>query len=120
MENHEGLLKSYITGFILSIVLTLVAFSIVMLRVNLHDMALTVGIITTVILILAFIQLIIQLVFFLHLIQEPKPRWKLYVFISFIGIILIVVTASIWIMQHLNYNMSLVQFNNLMQYGEGF
>lgn len=120
MEEHKGLLKSYITGFILSIVITLIAFFLVMARVSLHDNSLSVGFITTIILILAFIQLIIQLVFFLHLLNEPKPRWKLYVAISFIGIILIVVTASIWIMQHLNYQMSLVQFNNLMQYGEGF
>lgn len=71
------------------------------------------------ILALAIIQLIIQLLFFLNLGRETKPRWKLYMFVTFIGTILVVVIASIWIMQHLNYNMNLIQLNNEMQYGEG-
>ena len=120
MENHKGLLKTYIIGFVLSIILTLAAYIPVKLDSSAHKGVSSQFGIIVFILVLAFIQLIVQMLFFLHMGTETKPRWKLGVFISFFGIILTVVVASIWIMQHLNYNMSLAQFNNLMQYGEGF
>lgn len=120
MENHKGLLKSYIIGFILSLILTMCAYIPAELHVNSQHKFPSHAVILWIIFPLAFIQLIVQLVFFLHMVQESKPRWKLGVFISFVGIIFIVVVASIWIMNHLNYNMNLIQFNNLMKYGEGF
>ncbi len=120
MKYHKGLLKSYIIGFVLSIVLTLAAYFPVQMQVNSdHKVDSHLPIIIFIIL-LAFAQMIVQLLFFLHLGQEAKPRWKSFMFVSFISVVLIVVVSSIWIMTHLNYNMSLVQFNNLMKYGEGF
>jgi cytochrome o ubiquinol oxidase operon protein cyoD len=107
-------LHSYITGFILSIILTLVPYILVM------DHLLTPVILVGVILVFAFIQLAVQLLFFLHMRQESKPRLNLIIFILFFGTILVVVVASVWIMQHLNYNMSLIQLNNVMNEGEGF
>ena len=120
MKYHKGLLKFYIIGFILSIMLTLAAYFPITLYVNSHHKVLNPIFVTVLILILAFIQLIVQLLFFLHLGKETKPRWKLVVFISFLGIILTIVLASMWIMQHLNYNMSLIKLNSVMQNGEGF
>ena len=107
-------LQSYVTGFILSILLTIVPYFLV------TNHLLNPEILVGVILIFAFIQLIVQLLFFLHMRQESKPRLNLIIFISFFGIILIVVVASIWIMQHLNYSMNLLQLNTVMQQGEGF
>jgi cytochrome o ubiquinol oxidase operon protein cyoD len=120
MKYHKGLLKSYIIGFLLSIILTLAAYFPVEMHVNANHKVYSHITLIVFIVILAFIQMIIQLLFFLHLGQEEKPRWKSFMFVSFISIVLIVVVASIWIMTHLNYNMSLMQFNNLMKYGEGF
>src|SRR6266568_6245083 len=115
MKYHKGLLKSYIIGFVLSVVLTLLAYYPVWLHVNSHQMMFSHELLMWFIVALAFIQLVIQLLFFLHLGQESRPRWKLLMLISFFSIVLIVVIASIWIMQHLNYNMSLIQMNRLMQ-----
>jgi len=120
MKFHKGLLKSYIIGFVLSIILTLCAYLPVVYHVNSHHENLSHITILFIILPLAFVQLFVQLLFFLHLGQEEKPRWKLSMLVSFFSIVLIVIVASIWIMQHLNYNMSFIQFNNLMKYGEGF
>ena len=114
LQKEGGTLTSYVTGFVLSIILTLIPYILVM------DHLLTGMVLVAVLLIFAMIQLFVQLFFFLHLGRESKPRWKLGVLISFVSIILIVVIASLWIMQHLNYNMSLIQFNNVMNYGEGF
>ena len=107
-------LKSYITGFILSIVLTLIPYFLV------TNHLLDATVLVVIIVIFALIQLVVQMLFFLHMRQESKPRLNLIIFISFFGIILVVVVASIWIMQHLNYNMNLMQLNSVMQNGEGF
>ena len=120
MKYHKGLLKSYIIGFILSIVLTLLAYFPVAYNNGAYHIVFPQDIVLWFIISLAFIQMFVQLLFFLHLGQEQKPRWKAAFLISFFGVVLIVVIASLWIMQHLNYNMSLVQLDRVMQQGEGF
>lgn len=92
-------LQAYIAGFVLSVVLTLLAFWVV--TAKLYAPAFTVGIIVT----LAVIQLFVQLIFFLHLGDETKPRWRLTTLGFGIGVVFIVVFGSLWIMDHLNYNM---------------
>ena len=91
--------KSFVIGFIISIALTLAAYVAVVNKVLSGD------ILVTFILFLAFVQLVVQLLFFLHLGREPKPRWNLQVFLVAFSIIFVVVVGSIWIMHHLNYNM---------------
>ncbi|MEK7185740.1 MAG: cytochrome o ubiquinol oxidase subunit IV [Patescibacteria group bacterium] len=92
-------LKSYLIGFILSLLFTATSYLLVVNQIF------SGGILITVILGLGILQLLVQLVFFLHLGQESKPRWHLIFFISTVFIILIVVVGSIWIMDNLNYNM---------------
>ena len=118
-EAGNHLLRLYISGFILSIVLTLAAFFIVNIHVTTHHFELSHEFIITTILCLAVAQLFVQLYFFLHMGQEKKPRWNLAVFISFISVILIIVIASIWIMYHLNYNMNPIQMQNYLIQQEG-
>lgn len=113
-DDRKSTLKAYVTGFALSILLTLIPYFLV------SDHLIGEVFLVSSILFFAFLQLLVQLIFFLHMRQESKPRLNLIVFISFASIIVIVVVASIWIMQHLNYNMSLIRLNNVMQYGEGF
>jgi heme/copper-type cytochrome/quinol oxidase subunit 4 len=52
---------------------------------------------------LAIAQLITQLLFFLHLEKEPKPRWNLLVLSFAVTVAVILVFGSLWIMQNLNY-----------------
>lgn len=101
-KTMQGTLKSYITGFILSIVLTLAAFFVVLYPGYFHLQ--NAGAIATV-LVLAVVQLFVQLIFFLHIGKESGPKWKLAAFASTLGIVIIIVIGSIWIMDHLNYNM---------------
>jgi cytochrome o ubiquinol oxidase operon protein cyoD len=113
-KDAKKTLKSYITGFILSIILTLIPYFAV------TNKLLSGATLVTVLILFAIAQLMVQLIFFLHMREESKPRLNLVVFISFVGIIVIVVVASIWIMQNLNYNMTLIQLDKVMQKGEGF
>jgi cytochrome o ubiquinol oxidase subunit IV len=99
---------SYITGFALSVVLTFAAFFAVVYPEFLHLGSK--GVISTIIL-LAVVQCAVQLVCFLHIGVESGARWNLFTFISALGVILIVVLGSLWIMYHLNYNMTPADMN---------
>jgi cytochrome o ubiquinol oxidase operon protein cyoD len=118
----KATLKSYIIGFVLSVVLTLTAAGLIWIHLSSGHRTFTHPFLIGAILVLAVIQLVVQLIFFMHLADETGPRWKLGIFISTIGIILIVVVGSIWIMDHLNYNMmaSPSEMNAYIQSQDGF
>ena len=97
-ESH-GTVRYYIIGFILSIVLTIIAY--VLVTKHILDFNLTIFSVV----IAGILQLAVQLVFFLHLGSESKPRWNLMAFIFTIIIVGILVIGSLWIMHNLDYNM---------------
>jgi cytochrome o ubiquinol oxidase operon protein cyoD len=101
-------LKTYVTGFVASLVLTLGAYFAVVYSL-LSGNALIV-----LVLVLAVVQLLVQLVFFLHLLEGEDRRWNMVVLASTLTIVLILVVGSIWIMNHLNYSMTPSQINNYM------
>jgi cytochrome o ubiquinol oxidase operon protein cyoD len=92
-------IKRYTIGFVLSLLLTLAAY----FDVRLHP---TMSILLGVLAVLAIVQMIVQLVFFLHMGDEVRPKYKLASFIFMAGVLFIVVVGSLWIMQNLNYNMT--------------
>lgn len=89
----------YITGFLLSIILTLLAYWIAV------GGAYEKGFIIAIIIGLAILQLFVQLYFFLHLGEELRPRWRLVSLGFGLLVVIIVVLGSLWIMDNLNYNM---------------
>lgn len=99
-ESKHGTITSYVIGFVLSLVFTLIPYYLVVNK-SLRGNSLLATIIG-----FAVAQLVIQVVFFLHLGRERKPRFNLFFLVATIGIILLVVVGSIWIMNHLHYNMS--------------
>ena len=106
-------LMMYITGFVLSLLLTLAAYFSV---VN-HVMS---G--TTIMLViagLAIAQLLVQLLFFLHLGQESRPRFNMLIFLFMILVVGIVVVGSLWIMHHLDYNMMPADMDKFMLEQQG-
>lgn len=90
-------------GFGTSLLLTLGAFWIVMQYTN--GTGVPKEVVLPAVIILAIIQLVAQLYFFLHLGRESKPRWNFIVFLFMILVLVIVVWGSLWIMDNLNYNM---------------
>jgi cytochrome o ubiquinol oxidase operon protein cyoD len=98
-ETGDIKLRSYILGFISSIVLTLASYFLVV------NQSLNRTTLIAIILVLALVQFTLQLVYFLHLGTERKPRWKFLVFTFMVSVVLILVIGSIWIMDNLNYHM---------------
>ncbi|MCW6567645.1 cytochrome o ubiquinol oxidase subunit IV [Yersinia ruckeri] len=95
----HGSLKSYLIGFILSVILTVIPFVMVMQGTASHTM-----ILATVVT-LAVVQIIVHLVYFLHMNGKSDERWNLVAFLFTVMIIAIVVVGSLWIMYNLNINM---------------
>ncbi|VFP84473.1 Cytochrome bo(3) ubiquinol oxidase subunit 4 [Candidatus Erwinia haradaeae] len=92
-------LKSYLIGFLVSVVLTVIPFWMVMNHIGSQAALLS------LVLICAIMQIIIHLVYFLHLDSKSEGGWNL-IAISFATlIILIIIIGSLWIMWNLNYNM---------------
>lgn len=95
----HGSYVSYITGFVLSIMLTLVAYFAV---VNDWLSGWSTLLFVTA---LAIMQLLVQLLFFLHLSQEKRPRFNLMTFGYAAMVVVIIVIGSLWIMYNMRYNM---------------
>ena len=99
--SHHHSLVMYVSGYIFSLALTLLAF----LAVQGHFVAAK----QTLFLIIALsvVQLAVQSIFFLHLGAEPHVirRWNVSVFFFAIFVAFTVVLGSLWIMSNLNYNM---------------
>jgi len=98
MKINQGTVRSYVTGFVLSLVLTLAAYFAVVGKV--FEPVVVMG----VILFLGLVQAAVQLVLFLYLGKETKPRWNMFSFVCMVSVAMIVVGGSLWIMAHLNYN----------------
>ncbi len=96
----HGTRRSYLAGFALAVVLTIVPFWLVMGHV-LADAATT----TLVIFALAAVQIAVHVRFFLHVDTRSEGGWTLISFAFAAVVICIMVGGSIWIMYHLNTNM---------------
>lgn len=93
-----GSVKSYSIGFGLAIIFTLAAF------LTVTSGWFSQGAAITIISLLAVVQLIVQLVFFLHL-GRDKVKWKASAFYTMLLILILIVGGSLWIMYNLDYNM---------------
>ena len=97
---HHGSVTSYITGFILSIILTVVPYFMVKNQV-IEGRLLLISVLA-----IALAQMFIQMFFFLHLGRGPKPFYNIVFFAATSGMIILVVGASLLIMSNLYRNMS--------------
>lgn len=94
-----GSLKSYITGFILSVILTTLAFGAVMSEALSH------GATVVTIFSAAILQILVHLYYFLHLNSSSEARWNILAMIFTVLIMALFVGGSIWIMHNLNIRM---------------
>ncbi|MBX4190591.1 cytochrome o ubiquinol oxidase subunit IV [Candidatus Saccharibacteria bacterium] len=103
-SNNSGSYLSYISGFLLSLTLTLIAFALTRRHLNSHHLSPSDSFMLGALAVLALIQLFVQLTFFLHLDRESKPWWNNTVFAFAAIVVIILVGGSIWIMANLDYH----------------
>jgi cytochrome o ubiquinol oxidase subunit IV len=95
----HGSAKSYLTGFILSVILTAVPFSLVM------SGALPAATAVPICIGLGATQMVVHLIYFLHMNAASSRSWNMAAFVFTLIIVLILVVGSLWVMYHLDTNM---------------
>ncbi|MGR3977807.1 cytochrome o ubiquinol oxidase subunit IV [Acinetobacter sp. 1207_04] len=97
-DASHGNIKQYSIGFILSVILTIIPFGMVM-------SGMTGGAVVATIAITAVAQVLVQLVFFLHMNSSSEQRWNVIAFVYTILTIAVLLIGSVWIMNYLHSNM---------------
>ena len=93
-------LKGYVTGFVLSVILTAIPFWLVMGKV--FDKSSV-----TILVILAFaaVQIVVHMIYFLHMDTKSQAGWTMLALIFTLVLVVITLTGSLWVMVHLKENM---------------
>lgn len=103
-EDHEegahGSLRGYATGFLLSVVLTAIPFWLVM-----SGGVGSSGMTALVILGFAVVQIVVHMIYFLHMNTKSENGWTILALIFTLVLVVILLAGSLWVMFHLNTNM---------------
>lgn len=96
----HGTLRDYVTGFVLSVILTAIPFWLVMAKVF-ESPATT----TIVILALGAVQIVVHMIYFLHMSPKSEGGWTVLALIFTVVLVVIALSGSLWVMFHLKHNM---------------
>ncbi len=96
---YTGSFRSYALGFLFSIILTAIPFSLVMTGTLSHSWTIF-GIFAA-----AIVQIVVQLHYFLHLDRFSAMYWNVMSLLFTFFIMFLFVGGSIWIMYSLHYRM---------------
>ena len=92
--------SGYMLGFVLSVVLTAIPFWLVMSG-TLPSKQIT----ALVIMAFAVVQIIVHMIYFLHMSPKSENGWTMMALIFTIVMVVIALSGSLWVMNHLNSNM---------------
>jgi len=96
----HGTMRDYVTGFVLSVILTAIPFWLVMSDA-LGSSTLT----ALAVMALAAIQIVVHMIYFLHMNTRSEGGWTMLALIFTIVLVVITLSGSLWVMYHLNSNM---------------
>lgn len=98
-EANHGSVKSYMIGFVLSVILTAIPFGLVMYP------SLPKNLTVLIIVALAAIQVVVHLVYFLHMDGSKEQRSNVTTFLFTVMVIALLVGLSLWIMFSIHTSM---------------
>lgn len=97
---YHATVGGYAIGFILSVILTAIPFWLVMNKI-IPSSTMT----AFVILAFAVVQIVVHMVFFLHMDAKSEGGWNMLALIFTMVLLVIMLAGSLWVMHHLNSNM---------------
>lgn len=99
-EGAHSTFGGYMTGFILSVILTAIPFWLVMAKIIPSST-------TTAYVILGFaaVQMVVHMIYFLHMNGKSEGGWNMLALMFTLVVVVITLSGSIWVMFHLNNNM---------------
>ena len=103
--------RGYMTGFVLSVLLTAIPFWLVMADV-LGDNRLT----SLVIMGFAVVQIVVHMIYFLHMDTKSEGGWTFLALIFTLTLVVITLIGSLWVMYHLNANMMPMSGHDMQQH----
>jgi cytochrome o ubiquinol oxidase operon protein cyoD len=101
-------LRGYVTGFVAALVLTAIPFGLVMGKTFGSS-----GITAAVILAFAAVQIVVHMVYFLHMSPKSEGGWNLLALLFTVMLVVIALSGSLWVMYHLNRNMMPESMQNM-------
>ncbi|KAF7960249.1 cytochrome C oxidase subunit III [Cupriavidus sp. UYMU48A] len=109
-DGHEGhghddshihiSLGGYVTGFVLSVILTTIPFWLVMGKV--FEKSSTTAL---VLLALGAVQIVVHMIYFLHMNAKSEGGWNMLALMFTLVLVVITLSGTLWVMFHLNSNM---------------
>ena len=96
----HGSYRSYIIGFVLSVILTAIPFYVVMAEVEI-DLLWALAIIFS----LGAVQILVHVHYFLHVSVGAEDGWQFMSLLFTAVVLVIILEGSIWVMFHLHENM---------------
>ncbi len=99
-DHAHGTFSTYMLGFVLSVVLTAIPFWLVMSGA-LPSKQIT----ALVIMAFAVVQIVVHMIYFLHMNTKSENGWSMMALIFTIVMVVIALSGSLWVMNHLNSNM---------------
>lgn len=98
-SGNHGSWQSYVVGYVAAMALTAASFWLA------RSPLITASSATAAVVVLAIAQMLVHLIFFLHINTSPEHKTNIWAFVLTMAIIALVVIGSMWIMAHLNHNM---------------
>ena len=99
-EGAHGTLGSYVIGFVLSVILTVIPFWLVMDGTILDKNMTAIAIMA-----LAAVQVVVHMIFFLHMNTKSEGGWTFMALAFTLTLVVITLAGSIWVMYHMDQNM---------------
>ena len=99
-DADHGSFKSYMIGFVLSVILTAIPFWLVMAGVFESPLVTAVTVMA-----LGAVQIVVHMIYFLHMNTRSEGGWNMMALIFTIVLVIIALSGSLWVMHHLNSNM---------------
>ena len=98
-EEAPGSAFGYVAGFVLAVLLTAAAFGLVMGSMLPAQSAMA------VLAVLAFVQIVVHLVFFLHLNTSSGQRWNVMALCYTAVAAIVLIGGTMWVMHNVSMNM---------------
>ena len=96
----HGTFGSYVTGFVLSVILTAIPFGLVMSGAIANK-----SVVAGICMVFAIVQIVVHMIYFLHMNTKSENGWTLMALIFTVVLVGITIAGSLWVMYHMNVNM---------------
>ena len=96
----HGSMRDYVTGFVLSVILTAIPFFLVM-----SGLVGSGRLTAFLVLACAVSQIIVHMIYFLHMNLKNEAGWTMISLVFTIVVLVIAVIGTIWVMYHMDANM---------------